>query len=1014
MKMFYTKENYYFLHGGLLIFLLYFTIISISCIQQKREFTYSPSIYTTLNIPAVPDPLAIDGKLNDAFWQYAHILPLTNRTIDHFGQGGEARVAVRGDYLCLSARIPESDRLVAHSTGINPTWWREDMIVWMFRYKSPITNLNMSVAIAANPLGALSLWKASGSGTSNTRAYPLENEGTPVEWSNNVLIAAVIGQAEWTVELALPLEQLGTIGFISLERVRAPRPNVPELRWYWPALYERVDYIMASSNAESSPVFQSTTLPHNRVNKPPETPGSSLAKEVATLPKQVWTEEEHKSLEISSMLERSIQSRIAAFAEEEKLAFREVRTIDDWERFRDKRLAAMSNWIGPLPERTPLRPTITRRSNCGDGFIIENIVYESRPNFIVTANLYLPEKPSGKIPAIIVVHSHHAPKTQSELQDMGMTWARSGIAVLVMDQICAGERTQTQPWPRESYYGRYATGNQLYLAGESLIKWMVWDIIRGVDLLLKRSYIDPDRIVLLGAVAGGGDPAALTANLDSRIAAVIPFNFGEAGPEEHYTSGPRLYDFETADPGGAYWETTRNIPNSVAEQFFPWFLCAAVAPRPFIYSFEIGWPKTVEEEPAWARYKKVFDLFGSRDKLAEVHGLGPFPGPGECTNVSTFLRKRIDPILNRWFQIPIPETEYHKVWPEPELMCLTPAAAVEHKPESVSAVAMKLALQRLADSRSKREGLTADERKKALQDELKKKLGDIDPMNSPAVRTLWTRQFSNFSMEALTIETEPGIMLPFFLLSPKICPQHPSVVITLAEGGKEGFLSLRSNEIASLLSDGITVCLPDVRGTGELSGQRSHGPGAMGLSASELILGNTMTGLRLKDTRTIFRWLAGRSDDPNCIALWGDSFSDPNASDFQFDQSPGQLPGPLQQRQAEPLGSFLALLTGLYEDSVAAIACRGGLISFSSVLEDNFCHIPQDVVVPGLLEITDIADIVRTITPRPVLLAELVNGLNKKVNLSLMENEYGRQIQNLTLTEEAENQLLTNWLTSKY
>jgi dienelactone hydrolase len=53
----------------------------------------------------------------------------------------------------------------------------------------------------------------------------------------------------------------------------------------------------------------------------------------------------------------------------------------------------------------------------------------------VTANLYLPEKISGRVPAIILVHSHHAPKTQSELQDMGMTWARNGIAVLVPDQL---------------------------------------------------------------------------------------------------------------------------------------------------------------------------------------------------------------------------------------------------------------------------------------------------------------------------------------------------------------------------------------------------------------------------------------------------------------------------------------------------------------------------------------------------------------------------------------------------
>ncbi len=339
------------------------------------------------------------------------------------------------------------------------------------------------------------------------------------------------------------------------------------------------------------------------------------------------------------------------------------------------RLASLLDFIGPLPKQTPLKPVVTRRINNGDEFIIENIVYESRPGLAVTANLYLPEKISGKIPAIVVVHSHHAPKTQTELQDMGMTWARAGTAVLIMDQLCAGERIQTQPWSRESYYGRYTLGNQLYLAGESLIKWMAWDIMSGIDLLTGRSYIDPKRIVLMGAVAGGGDPAALTAILDPRIAAVIPFNFGEAGPEEHYTE-PRWYDFETADPGWAFWETTRSLPKSVSEQFLDWFICAAVAPRNFIFSIEIGWPKTVEEEPAWIRYKKVYDFYGARDNLASVDGFGPFPGPGECTNVGTFLRNRIYPILNRWLDIQVPETEYHKVLPESELMCLTPSSIV--------------------------------------------------------------------------------------------------------------------------------------------------------------------------------------------------------------------------------------------------------------------------------------------------------------------------------------------------
>ena len=55
---------------------------------------------------------------------------------------------------------------------------------------------------------------------------------------------------------------------------------------------------------------------------------------------------------------------------------------------------------------------------------------------------------------------------------------------------------------------------QLHLIGDSLMGWMVWDLMRGVDLLLRQPGIDPERILLLGAVAGGGDPAAVTAALD--------------------------------------------------------------------------------------------------------------------------------------------------------------------------------------------------------------------------------------------------------------------------------------------------------------------------------------------------------------------------------------------------------------------------------------------------------------------------------------------------------------------
>src|SRR5262249_57595127 len=77
---------------------------------------------------------------------------------------------------------------------------------------------------------------------------------------------------------------------------------------------------------------------------------------------------------------------------------------------------------------------------------------------------------------------------------------------------------------RQDYYFRYNSALQLSLVGESLMGWMVWDLMRGVDVLLKQPGIDPARIIMLGAVAGGGDPAGGTAALDPRIAGLVPLH----------------------------------------------------------------------------------------------------------------------------------------------------------------------------------------------------------------------------------------------------------------------------------------------------------------------------------------------------------------------------------------------------------------------------------------------------------------------------------------------------------
>src|SRR4029077_9434273 len=139
----------------------------------------------------------------------------------------------------------------------------------------------------------------------------------------------------------------------------------------------------------------------------------------------------------------------------------QVKTAADWERFREPRLKALANSLGEFPPRSALNTRIIKEFQ-GKDYRRQDLIYQSRPGLWVTANLYSPLGSPARIPGIVIVHSHHRPKSQGELQDMGILWARAGCAVLIMDQIGHGERIQNYPWNREAYHSRYVMGMQLY------------------------------------------------------------------------------------------------------------------------------------------------------------------------------------------------------------------------------------------------------------------------------------------------------------------------------------------------------------------------------------------------------------------------------------------------------------------------------------------------------------------------------------------------------------------------
>ena len=59
----------------------------------------------------------------------------------------------------------------------------------------------------------------------------------------------------------------------------------------------------------------------------------------------------------------------------------------------------------------------------------------------------------------------------------------------------------------------------------------------------------------------------------------------------------------------------------------------------------------------------------------------------------------------------------------------------------------------------------------------------------------------------------------------------------------------------------------------------------------------------------------------------------------------------------------------------------GGLVSFRSLLDSQFVHVPYDAVVPGALTVGDVADIVAALAPTTeVTLSGMVDGLNRRVS----------------------------------
>jgi dienelactone hydrolase len=196
-----------------------------------------------------------------------------------------------------------------------------------------------------------------------------------------------------------------------------------------------------------------------------------------------------------------------------------AKSLDEWKaklpRLRREYLDMLG--LDPLPEKTPLKATITRTFE-NQGVVIDNLHFQSRPGLYVTGNLYRPKNNAKKLPTILYLCGHAnmgRDGNKSNYQEHGLWFASNGYNCLILDSLQLGEIPGT-------HHGTYKYDRWWWhSAGYTPAGVECWNGIRAIDYLLTRSDVDGDKIGVTG-ISGGGAATVWISAADERVKVSVP------------------------------------------------------------------------------------------------------------------------------------------------------------------------------------------------------------------------------------------------------------------------------------------------------------------------------------------------------------------------------------------------------------------------------------------------------------------------------------------------------------
>jgi len=545
-------------------------------------------------------------------------------------------------------------------------------------------------------------------------------------------------------------------------------------------------------------------------------------------------------------------------------AYEKIKTVSDCKKWQKERRDFFLKQIGGLPERTSLNAQTVGELQ-GDGYRVEKVIFHSRPNHRVTANLYLPET-KGPYPGVLVPCGHsHTGKASGHYQRISILLAKNGIAALCYDPIGQGERYQildfekdhdqfeTVPYPLKPPHPRVrfvctiehtTMGLGSILLGENIAQFRIWDGMRAIDYLQSRSDIVADKIGCTG-ISGGGTMTSYLMALDDRIVAAAPGCFPMTLRRLIETKGPQ--DGEQ----NIFGQITFGMDESdYLNMRAPKPTLILGATRDATFAIDGTWPLFRESKRFFTRMR-----YPERVDMIEADVPHGFYLPLREASVQWMKRWLLgkDGIVREIEKLPEPlDDEMLRSfnegdWTNEELRCTKEGLVLLSEGEqSVFQINSKTE-KRLRKVRATK---WSDMDLKAKQDQIRKTIG-LKAANRTQFKLAGTIQRDGYTVEKIILTPEEGIQLPGL----RFVPEKPNGEATLYLHGE----SMKADAalggpIEKLVKQGQIVLAAELRGIGETEtghDKRDYGRGRFGRDVQEVflayLLGRSYVGMRTGD-----------------------------------------------------------------------------------------------------------------------------------------------------------------------